>query len=154
MKDRERWMEEERRRQEEENAKIAAFAKMQKDREEEALAKKKLVAAGKDAIYDKVCLILFLFYFQLASEIANKEQMKAELIDLRIDLAQEEQEAQARKREVELMQQRIRNRLDTIAAYQAQVADKKARLAEERKEEEKFREKVINYNQMSLISSS
>ena len=71
--------------------------------------------------------------------------MKAELIDLRIDLAQEEQEAQARKREVELMQQRIRNRLDTIAAYQAQVADKKARQAEERREEELFREKVCSF---------
>lgn len=69
--------------------------------------------------------------------------MKAELIDLRIDLAQEEQEAQARKREADLLQQRIRKRLETIEAYQAQVADKKARLADEKKEEELFREKVF-----------
>lgn len=132
MKERQEWLEIEHNRQVEENAKIAAFAKLQKDREDDANTKKKMLAAGKDAIYDK-----------LASEIANKEQMKAELIDLRIDLAQEEQEAQARKREVELMQQRIRNRLDTIAAYQAQVADKKSRQAVERKEEEQFREKLM-----------
>ena len=54
MKEREEWLEEERIRQEDENAKIAAFAKMQKDREDNAFIKKKMLAAGKDAIYDKV----------------------------------------------------------------------------------------------------
>jgi hypothetical protein len=72
---------------------------------------------------------------------------------LRIDLAQEEQEAQARKREADLLQQRIRKRLETIDAYQAQVADKKARLAEARKEEEIFREKV-NYRVVNELCSS
>ena len=69
--------------------------------------------------------------------------MKSELEDLRIDLAQEEQESLARRREHELLQQRIRKRLETIQAYQNQVADKKQRLAIERKEEEIFREKVF-----------
>ncbi len=72
---------------------------------------------------------------------------------MRIDLAQEEQEAQARKREADLLQQRIRKRLETIDAYQAQVADKKARLAEARKEEEIFREKV-NYRVVNELCSS
>ncbi|KAJ3337788.1 mannosyl-oligosaccharide alpha-1,2-mannosidase, partial [Kappamyces sp. JEL0680] len=132
MKERQEWMEEERQRQEEENQKIEAYAKLQANREENAEAKKKLLAADKDAIYDK-----------LASEIQNKEKMKAELEDLRIDLAQEEQEAQARKREEDLLQSRIRKRLETIDAYQAQVADKKARQLEEKKEEEAFREKLM-----------
>lgn len=58
MKERQNWLEEERTRQEEENAKIAAFAKMQKDREDDATAKKIMLAAGKDAIYDRVhCLL-------------------------------------------------------------------------------------------------
>jgi hypothetical protein len=52
----------------------------------------------------------------------------------------------ARRKEHEALQQRIRKRLETIDAYQAQVADKKRRLAEERKEEEIFREKVTQDN--------
>lgn len=55
MKERHQWMEQERKRQEEENAKIAEFARMQSMREEEALIKKKMLAADKDAIYEKVC---------------------------------------------------------------------------------------------------
>jgi hypothetical protein len=65
---------------------------------------------------------------------------------LRISLAQEEQESLARRKEHEMLQQRIRKRLETIDAYQAQVADKKRRLAEERKEEEIFREKVFGFD--------
>ncbi|KAJ3321333.1 mannosyl-oligosaccharide alpha-1,2-mannosidase [Boothiomyces sp. JEL0866] len=130
MHEREQWKEEERRLQEEENRKIAEFAQLQKNREEKVEIKKKTIAAGKDAIYDK-----------LAAQIEYQEKMKAELEDLRIDLAQEEQEAQARRKEHEMLQQRIQKRLETIDAYQAQVADKKRRIEEEKLEEDKFREK-------------
>ena len=78
--------------------------------------------------------------------------MKSELEDLRIDLAQEEQEAQARKREADLLQMRIRKRLETIDAYQAQVADKKARLEKERIDEKAFREKVTNCSSINTSS--
>lgn len=54
MKDRDNWKEQERRRQQEENDKIAEYARLQKLREDNAATKKKLEAAGKDAIYDKV----------------------------------------------------------------------------------------------------
>ncbi|KAJ3275578.1 mannosyl-oligosaccharide alpha-1,2-mannosidase [Terramyces sp. JEL0728] len=132
MHEREKWKEEERLRQEEENRKIAEFAQLQKLREEKVEIKKKTIAAGKDAIYDK-----------LAAEIEHQDRMKAELEDLRIDLAQEEQEAQARRKEHEMLQQRIQKRLETIDAYQAQVADKKRRIEQETLEEEKFRDKLM-----------
>ncbi|KAJ3256196.1 mannosyl-oligosaccharide alpha-1,2-mannosidase [Boothiomyces macroporosus] len=132
MRERAQWKEEERRLQEEENRKIAEFAQLQKAREEKVEIKKKTIAAGKDAIYNK-----------LASQIEHQEKMKIELEDLRIDLAQEEQEAQARRKEHEMLQQRIQKRLETIDAYQAQVADKKRRIQEERLEEDKFREKLM-----------
>ncbi|KAJ2999521.1 mannosyl-oligosaccharide alpha-1,2-mannosidase [Globomyces sp. JEL0801] len=130
MKEREEWKAEEKRLQEEENQKILEFAKLQKEREDKAVTKKKTLEAGKDAIYDK-----------LAAEIENQERLKSELENLRIDLAQEEQEALARKKEHEVLQNRIRKRLETIDAYQAQVADKKLRLQQERRDEEIFREK-------------
>lgn len=78
----------------------------------------------------------------MAAEIANQERTKTELEDLRIELAQEEQESLARRKEFELLQHRIKMRLETIDAYQAQVADKKKRLAEDKLEEEIYREKV------------
>ena len=74
----------------------------------------------------------------------NKEKRKIELEDLRIDLAQEEQEAQARKKEAEAMKERIRKRLETIDAYHIQIADKKARAEKARIEEEEFREMVVS----------
>lgn len=72
----------------------------------------------------------------------NKEKLKIELEDLRIDLAQEEQEVQARKKDADALKQRIRKRLETIDAYQAQIADKKIRFEKARVEEEAFREMV------------
>jgi hypothetical protein len=54
MKERQAWVEEERKMQEEENSKIAEFARLQATREENAIQKKKMIAADKDAIYDKV----------------------------------------------------------------------------------------------------
>lgn len=53
-KERKLWLDLERKRQEEENAKIAEFAKMQAERETSLAVKKQMLAAGKDAIYDKV----------------------------------------------------------------------------------------------------
>jgi Trichohyalin-plectin-homology domain len=74
----------------------------------------------------------------------NKEKLKIELEDLRIDLAREEQEVQARKKDADAMKERIRKRLETIDAYQAQIADKKARMERAKIEEEAFREMVTN----------
>jgi hypothetical protein len=135
MAEREQWKKEERKRQEEENRKISEYARLQKLREDDVITKKKAIAAGKDAIYDK-----------LALEIEHKEKLKIELEELRISLAQEEQESMARRKEHDMFQNRIRKRLETIDAYHAQIADKKRRLAEEKKDEDIFREKVSYFN--------
>ncbi|KAH6581877.1 hypothetical protein BASA61_008765 [Batrachochytrium salamandrivorans] len=80
----------------------------------------------------------------LAAEMQFKEKMKLELEELRIDLAQEEQEAAARRKDQEILQQRIRKRLELIDAYQLQVKDKKQRIEEERNDEEMFRKKMMH----------
>nr|KAJ3420778.1 mannosyl-oligosaccharide alpha-1,2-mannosidase [Polyrhizophydium stewartii] len=132
MKERERWHQMELERQELENQRIEEYARLQREREQELENKKKTIEAGKNAIYDK-----------LAAEMQIKERAKLELEELRIDLAQEEQEAAARRRDQEILQQRIRKRLELIDAYQMQVRDKKLRLEREREEEEHFRHKMM-----------
>ncbi|KAI8914431.1 hypothetical protein EDD86DRAFT_87151 [Gorgonomyces haynaldii] len=67
-----------------------------------------------------------------------------ELEELRIDLAQEEQEEAERRKEQEAMRQRVRKRLELIQAYQQQVEYKTQRLEKERQEEQVYREQVLD----------
>ncbi|KAJ8323485.1 hypothetical protein QVD99_006967 [Batrachochytrium dendrobatidis] len=132
MKEREHWRQMEQERQNLENQRIQEYAHLQYQREALLENKRQTVAAGKNAIYDK-----------LAAEIQFKEKEKLELEELRIDLAQEEQEAVARKRDQDTLEQRIRKRLELIDAYQMQMQDKRRRMEEERVDEEQFRHKMM-----------
>eukprot|EP00842_Homolaphlyctis_polyrhiza_P001011 jgi/Hompol1/1910/HPOL_000225-RA len=132
MKERERWMALEQERRNLENQKIQEYANMQHSREVQLEKKKKSAEAAKNAIYER-----------LAAEMQRKEQFKVELEQLRIDLAQQEQEAAARRRDQDILQQRIHKRLELIDAYQAQVRDKKLRRQKERENEEEFRQKMM-----------
>jgi hypothetical protein len=68
MKERELWKKQEKLRQLAENKKIAEYAELQKQREDEMLFKKKALAAGKDAIYDKVTVILYSLRLKLSKK--------------------------------------------------------------------------------------
>lgn len=129
--DREKWRKEEELVQKIENQKIAEFATKQRVREEELAAQKQMVAAGKNAIYDK-----------LASQQNKAELAKMELEELRIDLAQEEQQAASRGKEQELLRARVQKRLDLVEAYQAQVAYKAKSIEEAAREENVYRANV------------
>ncbi|KAH6561064.1 hypothetical protein BASA50_009623 [Batrachochytrium salamandrivorans] len=133
MKEREHWRQLEQDRQNLENRRIQEYVQLQLQRENSLESKKRSMEAGRSAIYDK-----------LAAEMQFKEKMKLELEELRIDLAQEEQEAAARRKDQEILQQRIRKRLELIDAYQLQVKDKKQRIEEERNDEEMFRKKMMH----------
>ena len=132
MKEREVWQAEEREQQANENRRIEEYARLQRERESNLEQKKKTMEASKNAIYDK-----------LASEMRSKEQAKIELEELRIDLAQEEQEALARKRDKDQLEQRIRKRLELIEAYQQQIHRKKMIREKEQEEEAVFRDRLM-----------
>jgi hypothetical protein len=74
--------------------------------------------------------------------MSNQEKEKGELENLRIQLHQEEQEAAARRRDKEILEQRIKKRLELIDAYQKQVENKKLLSLKAKEEEEIFRKKV------------
>ncbi|KAI8925681.1 tumor suppressor, Mitostatin-domain-containing protein [Entophlyctis helioformis] len=114
MKERERWRQLEVERQLAENTRIEEYAHIQHQREADLEQKKKRIEADKGAIYDR-----------LAAEMQAKER------------------AMARRKDKELLEQRIRKRLELIDAYQQQVKDKKLRLEKERSEEEEFRQKMM-----------
>ena len=57
-------------------------------------------------------------------------------------MADEERAQRERKSQHELMEKRVRARLETIAAYEEQLAEKKRRLEQDRIAEQKFREEV------------
>lgn len=132
MSEREDWLKKEKLRQEEENKKIAQYGQMQLQREKDLQNKKKLVAADKDAIYDK-----------LASDMATQEKVKLELEELRIDLAHEEQEALKREEEKQQIQSRIRKRLELIDAYQNQITLKIMREKEQKISEAQYRANLL-----------
>jgi hypothetical protein len=74
--------------------------------------------------------------------MANKEKAKEELENLRIELYQEEQEEAARLRDQDILQKRIRKRLELLDAYHQQIENKKLLLKKAKEEEDVFREKL------------
>ncbi|KAI8611689.1 tumor suppressor, Mitostatin-domain-containing protein [Chytriomyces sp. MP71] len=138
LHEREEWRISEHERQMAENHKIEEYARLQNQREQNLKDKRKNMDEEKNIIYDRVCSSCYF----LANEMARQEREKAELEQLRIDLYQEEEEEKARKRDAELLQTRIRKRLELIDAYQMQVADKKRRREQAQEEESEFRRKV------------
>ncbi|KAJ3051021.1 mannosyl-oligosaccharide alpha-1,2-mannosidase [Rhizophlyctis rosea] len=132
MREREEWRQKERDRQEGETRKIEEYARMQREREEELAKVKRSVQSERDVIYDK-----------LAAEVERQERQKAELEQLRIELYQEEQEEAARQRDRELLEARIRKRLELIDAYREQILEKRFRAMQEKEAEEEFRQKML-----------
>ncbi|KAJ3169454.1 mannosyl-oligosaccharide alpha-1,2-mannosidase [Geranomyces variabilis] len=129
---REKWRQEEAARQIAENQRIEEYARMQREREEQQQNLKKHKNDEKNLIYDK-----------LAAEMKNKEQAKAELEQLRIDLYQEEQEEESRRRDMETLQSRIRKRLELIDAYRNQMLEKRFRLLQEQEKEGEYRQMMM-----------
>ncbi|KAJ3029295.1 mannosyl-oligosaccharide alpha-1,2-mannosidase [Rhizophlyctis rosea] len=132
MREREEWRRKERERQEMENRRIEEYAALQRQREEEVMMQKRKVEGERRGVYDK-----------LAAEVERQERAKAELEQLRIELYQEEQEEAARQRDRELLEARIRKRLELIDAYREQILDKRFRAMQEREAEEEFRQKML-----------
>ncbi|KAJ3234446.1 mannosyl-oligosaccharide alpha-1,2-mannosidase [Chytriomyces hyalinus] len=132
LHEREEWRIAEHERQIAENRKIEEYARLQNQREQNLKDKRKNMDEEKNIIYDR-----------LANEMARQEREKAELEQLRIDLYQEEEEEKARQRDQELLQSRIRKRLELIDAYQMQVQDKKRRKEQAQMEESEFRRKMM-----------
>ncbi|KAI8910624.1 meiosis-specific nuclear structural protein-like protein 1 [Powellomyces hirtus] len=130
--EREEWRQEEAARQIAENKRIEQYAQLQREREQAQQDVKKHKDDKKSVIYDK-----------LAAEMKRKEEAKAELEQLRVDLYQEEQEEESRRRDQELLQSRIRKRLELIDAYRNQMLEKRFRLLQEQEQEEEYRCKMM-----------
>lgn len=135
MVERQKWRESEIRLQEIENQKIIEYAKQQREREEMLAGQKKKIEEAKSGIYEK-----------LASHQHEMERAKIELEDLRTNLALEEQEASARKKEQDALRNRVQKRLEMIEAYQRQVEFKRQKLESEKEDEKIMREQVIKAN--------
>ncbi|KAI8799676.1 tumor suppressor, Mitostatin-domain-containing protein [Cladochytrium replicatum] len=132
IREREAWRAQEAERLQKENEKIESYARSQQQREDEKAAKKADVDNERNLIYDK-----------LAAEMERKERESRELEQLRVELYQEEEEERARRRDQELLESRIRKRLEMIAAYRSQIAEKRNRALQAREDEEKFRHKMM-----------
>ncbi|KAJ3019748.1 mannosyl-oligosaccharide alpha-1,2-mannosidase [Thoreauomyces humboldtii] len=131
--EREEWRREEAARQIAENKRIEEYARLQRVREEAQKDVKKHRDDERTVIYDK-----------LAAEMAREEREKAELEQLRVDLYQEEQEEASRLRDQELLQTRIRKRLELIDAYRNQMLEKRFRILQEQEQESEFRQKMMD----------
>lgn len=130
--DRARWRELERARQEEENRKISEYVATQHAKDEARKERQRALEAAKDLIYQRV-----------ANEMALKERSKDEIENLRIELHLQEQEEHERKKEQQLLEKRIKQRLELLDAYRDHLAEKKRLIQKEREDETVFRERLL-----------
>ncbi|KXS16072.1 hypothetical protein M427DRAFT_69435 [Gonapodya prolifera JEL478] len=132
LNQREAWKRDELRRQAEENARIAEHAAVIAKREAEALAAKKGKAEEQNALYEKV-----------ARTIEGRERVRAELEELRIEVHRAEQDERERQKEQEMLQKRIRARLEMLDSYRKMLEVKREREMKERAEEQKVLEALL-----------
>ena len=92
-----------------------------------------------------------IFFNQLSKDIAKKRSEAEEMERIRLELHLEEQEEMARKRELDQMEKRIRQRLELQKTEAEQKHYKQMRKAMEKEEEENFKKQVICFLKPSLL---
>nr|KAG5707301.1 hypothetical protein BaRGS_000075 [Batillaria attramentaria] len=131
-KARDEWKQKEKEKMEEENRKIAAFARMQRDRESDQAAQKQ---AKEDAL-NRV-------QRALSEQIAAKEREREEMERVRLELHLEEQEEKERQQEKMDMENRIRQRIELQHTHAQQMHFKALRIQAEKEEEDQFRQQML-----------
>ncbi|NXQ53764.1 MNS1 protein, partial [Anthoscopus minutus] len=117
---------------EEENRKIMEFANIQRQREDDWMAKVRDTEEKKQRVQK-----------MLAKTMEREEQRRKEQEQIRQDLYLEEQEVMERKKEMAEIEKRIRQRLDLRQAYEEQFALKAAAQQAKREEEEALRQQIL-----------
>ncbi|NXB60668.1 MNS1 protein, partial [Struthidea cinerea] len=117
---------------EEENRKIMEFANMQRQREDDWMAKVRDTEEKKQRVQNMV-----------AKTMEREEQRRKEQEQIRQDLYLEKQEEMERKKEMAEIEKRIRQRLDLRQTYEEQVALKAAAQQAMREEEEALRQQIL-----------
>lgn len=123
-----KWKQQEKDKMEEENKRIAKFALEQRERESRRLASK------KEAL-DRGAQLLQELTLKMMAERDAREEMENAILDL----AEEEKELEARKKEREDFENRVRQRLSMQRAYRDAMETKIAKSNAEREEEEEMR---------------
>ncbi|PKU47954.1 hypothetical protein llap_1737 [Limosa lapponica baueri] len=117
---------------EEENRKIMEFANIQRQREEDWMAKVRDTEEKKQRLQSMI-----------AQNLEREKQKREELEQIRQELYLEEQEETERKKEMAEIEKRIRQRLDLRQTYEEQFALKKILQQAMREEEEAFRQQML-----------
>ncbi|NWI78228.1 MNS1 protein, partial [Dryoscopus gambensis] len=117
---------------EEENRKIMEFANMQRQREDDWMAKVRDTEEKKQRVQNMV-----------AKTMEREEQRRKEQEQIRQDLYLEKQEEMEREKEMAEIEKRIRQRLDLRQTYEEQFALKAAAQQAMREEEEALRQRIL-----------
>ncbi|NXT44961.1 MNS1 protein, partial [Pelecanoides urinatrix] len=117
---------------EEENRKIMEFANIQRQREEDWMAKVRDTEGKKQRLQSMI-----------AQNLEREQQKREELEQIRQELYLEEQAETERKKEMAEIEKRIRQRLDLRQTYEEQFALKKVARQAVQEEEEAFRQQML-----------
>ncbi|KAM8804412.1 meiosis-specific nuclear structural protein 1 [Eudromia elegans] len=126
------WRRRKREEMEEENRKIVEFANMQRQREEDRMAKVRENEEKKQRLQS-----------MMAQNLEREQQKREELEQVRQELHQEEQAEMERKKEMAEIEKRIRQRIDLRQTYEEQFALKKIVQQAMQEEEEAFRQEML-----------
>ncbi|XP_010217626.1 PREDICTED: meiosis-specific nuclear structural protein 1 [Tinamus guttatus] len=126
------WRRRKREEMEEENRKIVEFANMQRQREEDRMAKVRESEEKKQRLQSMI-----------AQSLKREQQKREELEQVRQELHEEEQAEMDRKKEMEEIEKRIRQRIDLRQTYEEQLALKKIVQQAMQEEEEAFRQEML-----------
>ncbi|KAJ1514132.1 mannosyl-oligosaccharide alpha-1,2-mannosidase [Coelomomyces lativittatus] len=129
---REAWLAQDKLRIEQENQKVQEYLQQQAQRDQAHKFLKLQQDEKKQHIYQ-----------QLAENMQENEAQRKELEDLRICLAQAEQDEAQREREKKELQKRIRLRLEMIEAYQNEMQMKRLKRQKEEESEEIYRQRLL-----------
>ncbi|KAJ3373429.1 mannosyl-oligosaccharide alpha-1,2-mannosidase [Allomyces arbusculus] len=130
--EREAWLAAERAKMEEENAKIAEHVRQQERRAEAQRAERAAAEQARAQVYET-----------LTADMTRTEKARAELEELRTELAVAEQHEREALRERQDMERRLAQKLELIAAYQQQIAERRRAREAEREEEDAFRARML-----------
>jgi len=86
-----------------------------------------------------------IIYQKLADEIERNEKEKEMINQMRIELYQEKQAEREQQLADELLQKKIRQRIELIESFQQQILYKKKKLQEEHDIEEIYKQQVISF---------
>ncbi|XP_010074952.1 PREDICTED: meiosis-specific nuclear structural protein 1, partial [Pterocles gutturalis] len=117
---------------EEENRKIMEFANIQRQREEDWMAKVRAAEEKKERLQSMI-----------AQNLEREQQKREELEQIRHELYLEEQAETERKKEMAEIEKRTRQRLDLRQTYEEQLALKKIVRQAMQEEEEAFRQQML-----------